>query len=142
MLERLKSVPIAARVLGFSGLIPFVGLSLLTLAGTAWAPGALLGYGLAILAFMGGIHWGLAMADGANDLARLGASVVWALLGWLGYLVGGPFGLLLLALGFAALLVYDLTQVRLGKAPPWYPGLRWPLTVVVVACLVLAAVVT
>ncbi|MCB1883350.1 MAG: DUF3429 domain-containing protein [Geminicoccaceae bacterium] len=131
------TVPLAARLLGFAGLIPFVGLAGLALFGSLWALSALISYALAILAFMGGIHWGLAMAEGESSLARLGSSVVWPLIGWFAFFVGHPFNLLLLAAAFAALLAYDLREVRLKEAPSWYPALRWPLTGVVVVCLVL-----
>ncbi len=138
-------IPRAAALLGFSGALPFAALSLASLV-PGW-PGALalqalLGYGVAILAFLGGVHWGLGIGQGEPTLARLGASVLPSLVAWLAHVLGGPLGLLVLAAAFAALLAYDLAQTRRGAAPAWYPRLRWPLTAIVLACLLLAALAT
>lgn len=136
-------IPTAAAVLGFAGAIPFAALALASFStgdlGT-FALDALWGYGLAILSFLGGVHWGAAMIQAEPTLARLGASVVPTLAGWVAYLVGGTVGLWLLALAFAGLLAYDLGRVRAGAAPVWYPRLRWPLTLIVATSLLLASI--
>lgn len=137
-----KDVPPAAFLLGFAGAIPFVGLALLSLAGGTlglWANAALLAYAAVILSFMGGVHWGWAMAADEPSLERLGLSVLPTLLGWGGFLWGGSGGFLVLALGFAALLWLDLRAIAEGRAADWYKSLRWPLTVIVVVSLLLAA---
>jgi hypothetical protein len=143
MLDALRrDVPPAAFLLGFLGAVPFVGLALLTLQGGGpggWAAAALLAYGAVILAFMGGVHWGWAMAADEPSLERLGLAVLPALVGWAGYLLGGAPGLVVLALGFLGLLRLDLEAVAAGRVAPWYPQLRWPLTVIVVASLALGA---
>ena len=134
-------VPVAAERLGLVGLLPFVAGALLVVAGGAWrdwAETALLGYGAVILSFMGGVHWGMAIAAPACSPVRLAWSVVWALIGWAGLLAGGDLGLLLLAAGFVGLFAYDRQATGRHEAPGWYPALRRPLTAVVVACLVVA----
>lgn len=134
-------VPIAAERLGLAGLLPFIAATLIVVAGgpwRAWAETALLGYGAVILSFMGGVHWGMAIAVPGVSATRLAWSVVWALIGWVGLLAGGDLGLLLVAAGFVGLFAYDRRATRRDEAPPWYPALRRPLTAVVVACLVLA----
>lgn len=150
MLDALRQdVPMPAFLLGFSGAVPFLGLALLAvLAGPfgsatvqAWALVALLAYGGIILSFMGGVHWGWAMAAEEPSLERLGLSVVPALLGWGGFLLGGTVGFLVIAAGFAALLWLDLRAIAEGRVAAWYRRLRWPLTVVVVSCLVVASLV-
>ncbi len=143
-------VPTAAAWLGGAGALPFIAGVALYIAGepllAAWGVAALRAYGAVILSFMAGIHWGLAMADsgtGAGQGAswgRLGLSVTPALIGWLALLVPRGPGLVLLAVTFTALLAIDLVAVRRGMAPAWYPRLRWPLTCIVVACLLLAAI--
>lgn len=138
----IEKVPQAPFLLGVAGALPFVFGTVLTLLGgqtAGWGETALLGYGAVILSFMGGIHWGIAMAQRMNTMPRLGASVVPALVGWLALLIGGSPGLVLLAAAFAAVLAYDLQASRFGATPDWYPTLRWPLTIVVVLCLVLAS---
>jgi hypothetical protein len=41
---------------------------------------------------------------------------------------------------FAGLCVFDSRMAAAGKAPGWYPGLRMPLTAVVIVSLVLAQI--
>ncbi len=134
------SIPIAARWLGFAGLLPFLGAAvaaLVTEGGpNAFAVRALLAYGAVILSFLGGVRWGFAITTGEPERlpARLAFSVVPSLAGWVALLLPAVFGLLLLALCFALMLLADL---RPGLAPAWYIRLRLPLSVGAVACLLL-----
>ena len=131
-------------LLGYAGLLPFIGGALgVWLTPLAWRPtvlSALLDYAAIILAFMGAIHWGLAMRAERKDtlaLTQLGLSVLPAGLGWLAIVDIIPAGLAvaLLLFGFVALYLADLRAVRLELAPRWYPALRKPLTLGVVLCL-------
>jgi hypothetical protein len=146
MIDRLllPNVPAPAAFLGLAGVLPFaaaaLGSSLLGGEPGAFARMALLGYGAVILSFLGGIHWGLAIAAGRPGLRELGVGVLPSLVGWAGLLVGGAAGLLLLALGFAGVLLVDFRLTRDGVAPPWFARLRSVLTGAVCACLLLAAV--
>ena len=141
--------PAPAAWLGGLGAIPFVGLAaaLVVPVGVSreLVVPALVGYGAVILSFMGAIHWGLAIAPGTPDgdaglSSRLVGSVVPPLIGWAALLVPPVLGLLVLAAAFAALLAVDIRATRRGLAPAWYPKLRVPLTLVVVAALLFAAV--
>ena len=142
-------VPSAAKWLGALGAIPFV---LLALAGPIIEASfherihfGLATYGAVILSFLGGIHWGLAIADSGSvqsngaTFARLGISVVPSIVGWGALLLSRPIGLLVLAAAFLGLLLFDLHASRKTQTPAWYPKLRWPLTVVVAASLTFAA---
>ncbi|MCS6778226.1 MAG: DUF3429 domain-containing protein [Geminicoccaceae bacterium] len=140
-LVRRSGVPEPAALLGAAGLLPFLAGAIWSFApgeSGAWARGALAAYAAVILSFMGGVHWGLAMTASRPSFVRYGASVVPALLGWLALLLDERSGFVVLAASFASLLAYDLGAVRSGEAPAWYPTLRWPLTVAVCTCLVLA----
>ena len=142
-------MPTAAKWLGALGAIPFVILSgsghLHDGPSQEQATFALVAYGAVILSFLGGIHWGLAIAGFGPDgeegkiSGRLVVSVVPSLIGWGALLIPAAAGLLVLAAGFAAMLLVDLAATRQTKAPAWYPMLRWPLTLVAVAALALAA---
>ena len=138
---KLSDVPRPALHLGFAGLIPFVAASLgVWIAGYPQNLIALdiqLAYGAVILSFMGAVHWGLAMAGGeaAVSYRRLSWSVAPALVGWLALLLNPVYGLLLMALGFAAVYFGDLRSITAGNAPAWYKALRKPLTVIVIAAL-------
>jgi len=82
----LRKVPPAAMWLGFGGLVPFLGLGLLSFGESMRdvAVTGLIGYGVVILSFMGGCRWGFAAAglgEGASP-ASLGLSVLPALYAW------------------------------------------------------------
>ena len=139
--------PRLALLLGYAGLVPFVSAALaIWVVPEGWRPlvlAALLDYAAVILAFMGAIHWGLAMrAQDAEEPAQLqlGFSVVPPLLGWLAISGGMPssLALALCLIAFAGLYGADLRAVKLGLAPQWYPRLRRPLTIVVCLSLLLA----
>lgn len=135
-------VPTAAALLGGAGAIPFVGLALASfLPGMLglYAVGAVFAYGVAILSFLGGVHWGVAVTQGEPSFARFGAGVVPSLVAWAAFLVGGRVGMWLLAAGLAAMLAYDLRETRAGTLPGWYPRLRWPLTLAAAGSLLLAS---
>jgi hypothetical protein len=146
-------VPLSAAWLGGLGALPFIVLAgaLPFLAGgpRRLAAGALVGYGATILSFLGGIHWGLAIAPAPQGdtrrkrlSARLILSVLPSLAAWAALLVADTTGLLVLALAVAAMLWVDIRATRAGEAPPWYPTLRVPLTCIVVAALLLGAVLS
>lgn len=139
--------PKLALLLGYAGLVPFVTGALgIWVTPEGWRVlvlSALLDYAAVILAFMGAIHWGLAMrAEHAGEPAQiqLGLSVVPPLLGWLAISGGMPVSLALpmCLLAFIGLYVADMRAVKFGLAPKWYPSLRRPLTLVVCVSLLLA----
>lgn len=143
-------IPASALVLGLAGLIPFIlcaAASLLTeglLQAQAWY--ALTAYGAVILSFLGGVHWGLAIKTEAAPkpaalTPRLIISVIPSLIGWTALLMPTVPGLIALALGFAAMLWTDLRATRDGLAPQWYSRLRWPLSIIVVLCLLIGSAI-
>lgn len=140
-----RDIPRPALVLGWAGVIPFAALTAALLAriDLPLAPvPALVGYGCAILSFMGGAQWGLAVRspdDADARLAPYAICVLPALLAWCALFLPWRAGLLGLALGFVGLLSYDLWTVRHGRAPPWYGRLRLQLTSAVVLLLAAAA---
>ncbi|MCQ4347129.1 DUF3429 domain-containing protein [Pseudomonas stutzeri] len=139
--------PHLAWLLGLAGLIPFLSGALgIWVTPVGWRPfvlEALLDYAAVILAFMGAIHWGLAMRaeeDSLNAQMQLGLSVIPPLVGWAAVSFGLPVALAipLFILAFVALYLADLRAVRLGLAPIWYRPLRKPLTIAVCLSLLVA----
>ena len=155
----MRSLPLLAILLGLAGLIPFAALSFGAVALDAeWAPRSLLAlsaYGAVILAFLGGVHWGLALAAGpplttsvqsvATQRARFALGVVPSLIGWAGLLVsfiGLPMiGLVVLVAGFIAVTVVEARATKAGLVPGSYMALRWVLSVGVILCLVSVLIV-
>ncbi len=142
-----EKTPVPFFVLGAAGLLPFVGG-----AAAMWAlPGDfhphvrqwMLGYAMVILAFVGALHWGVAMQTRQAATGRVwtaaGWSVLPALVAWLALALDGPTALRVLAGMFALDYAMDRWLARNFTVPPWYLRLRGGLTAVVVASLVLAS---
>ena len=144
------TVPTAAKWLGGLGALPFAALAAAGLVVDGSAREvlslALALYGAVILSFLGGIHWGLAMAGSGQakpdsvSAHRLCFSVVPSLVGWGAFFLPTPFELPVLAAAFVGMLLFDLKACQKREAPPWYPRLRVPLTIVVAASLLLGTV--
>ena len=137
--------PKLAFALGLAGLVPFVSGALgLWVTPEAWRERVLeelLSYAAITLAFLGAIHWGLAMrAEENSDKAPvlLGLSVIPPLLGWFALALPNDLGLPVILLAFAALYFADLWAVDHGVAPVWYPALRSPLSITAVCSLLIA----
>lgn len=123
-------------ILGYAGLVPFIGLTFLqlwpqliavTLPFTAFQS-----YSQIILAFMAGVLWPV-------FYQRSGPSVpVWvvsiALVGWFSSLLLPQHQLLVLAAAFVAVRLIELRQGSLLNYSPAYHRLRNQLTTVVVIC--------
>lgn len=135
MTERQSTeVPRAAVLLGGAGLIPFVGLAVCTWAYPMGGEAGriLTAYGVVILSFMGGCRWGLAAAGMGQgpSTGMLAISVVPALWAWAAWFLLPETGVqIALAVGLIALLAADIALTREGGAPPWWPRLRWPLSI-------------
>lgn len=115
-----------------AGLLPFFGAAGGALAGEPAALPALLAYGAIILAFLGAVHWGLALrataAEAAATPARLTLGVVPSLLGWVALLLPAAPGLVLLAASLLATAAAETIATRRGLLPASYLRLRWTLT--------------
>ena len=139
------TVPAIPALLGYAGLLPFVGLSVgLWIVPEAYEQvlhAALLGYASIILAFMGAVHWGLAMQDSGPIAGRQFVwSVMPALIAWFASVFSPMTRYSVLTVAFAALCLLDGRMIKLGKAPAWYLKLRAPLTAVVVLSLITAQI--
>ena len=139
-------LPRPARLLGPAGLIPFAGLALLAALWPEWRPillVALRAYGATIAAFLGAVHWGLALrpAPGEEGAAwgRLGLGVVPALLAWVALLVSLRAGLVILAAVLLAVAAAESLAARHGLVPAAYLRLRWLLSLGAGACLLAGA---
>ena len=134
----LRPVPLVPKILGLSGLIPFVSTTAVSVLMPQYAAHALSiesTYGCCILSFMGAIHWTLAMQQ--DRASAYVISVLPSLLAF--FSTFGPIetALGVQGLGFAALLGYD--ALRRKSLPPWYLSLRVWLTGVVCTCLAASA---
>lgn len=126
-----KRFELTANRLAWAGLIPFIATVVLG-AFNLWTGlllQAFLVYSAVILSFLGGIHWGLAMAgqlerpEGKLVLCMAPALAAWVVVAFVPELIALP----VLAACYLLWLNYDLTQVT----APWYERMRRPITFVV-----------
>ena len=145
-----EPLPRAATILGYCGFVPFAGLAAAVVVAPepmdARAAFALLAYAATILSFLGGVHWGLAIAASTLTTSQrtfhLALSVAPQLLGWSALLAPLPYGFALTAIGLLSVLVIDARAARKDFAPRWFMALSWPLSSAAATALLIAAVAT
>jgi hypothetical protein len=140
-------IPAPYALPGAAGLLPFVAGA----AGAWLVPSPdlgivsywLAGYAAVILAFVGALHWGVAMMDAAAPRGDQWLASLWsvtpALVGWAALQLPASIGLAVMAATFALQYAMDRRLARRHVVPPWFLPLRLRLTVVAVACLGVAA---
>lgn len=134
-------------ILTYAGTAPFVLSALALWSGVAiaqlTASIVMPSYGLLILSFVAGTHWGyVAREEEASKvtLALLVSSNVAALLAWGFYLLLSKALMLpLLALLFCALLLIDYCLKRKELVSDGYYRMRRNVTLIVCLCLIVAA---
>ncbi len=139
------ALPSWTAALGYGGWLPFAALTL-----ALWvAPDpalqrtllrALLAYGAVILAFLGAVHWGLALARRVpNPSLVLALGVVPALVGAASLaLAPGETALVVQMIGFGAVWLYEHRVLGEAVLPRAYLDLRRVLTVGVLTILLIA----
>ena len=124
--------------LGYLGLIPFVFgavTALLSQELVSLAFQAFILYSLAILSFMGGVHWGLALITGTRQSTRLLISVVPVVVAWICLIaLPAPLTLAVLGGGFIAQWFIDRPILAELPIPSWYLEMRPRLAYVVAGC--------
>ena len=124
--------------LGYLGLIPFVFgavMALLSQELVSLAFQAFILYSLAILSFMGGVHWGLALITGTRQSTRLLISVVPVVAAWICLIaLPAPLTLAVLGGGFIAQWFIDRPILAELPIPSWYLEMRPRLAYVVAGC--------
>ena len=145
---RDTSMPKPAAILGGLGLLPFIALSIQVATGLPLGPRmtgpalyALTIYGAVILSFLGGIQWGLAVAnaDRSDAWRRFAFSALPSFAAFAALWFGGRIGLITLATALGVWGLYEIWSTGLGEAPAWYGKLRAALTVFSVAAVGAAA---
>ncbi len=146
------SIPKTPLLLGIGGLLPFAGLSL-ALVGGFTLPlfedadsmrVALVGYGVVILSFLGGVRWGLAITETASGNAKANRdyiiAVIPALIGWFAWFQVSPADLWWLAAAHVVLGLFDYGLACRIIVPEWHGRMRLALAGAAALCLALVAV--
>ncbi|GAC1412714.1 MAG: hypothetical protein NVSMB6_14620 [Burkholderiaceae bacterium] len=150
-MKRHFAIRRAVHVLGFAGLIPFIVLAaacwLIRADLQSFVIAAQLSYAVAILSFLGGIHWGAALLCGELSVNHGRIGLLWGVMPSLVSVAALQFpSMFALTLLIAAFLTVYLVDKRLYpwyRMPDWLPALRFRLTCVVAVTLglTLAAVI-
>jgi hypothetical protein len=136
LLTLLGLVPMIVFAFGAVGHIPETAERMLV---------SLIDYAALILAFAGGVHWGLALLpQAARRSLRFGAGMLPMVLGWVALMLGqfvAPS--VALAVLIPAYLATILTEHRAAKGmlvPTGYVWLRWVVSVVAVVAMVMVLI--
>jgi len=135
--EQVRAEDMGTR-LGYLGLIPFVAgavTALLSEELLSLAFQAFILYSLAILSFMGGVHWGLALIIGTRQSTRLLISVVPVIVAWI-CLIALPAPLTVAVLGGCFIAQWFIDRPILAELPipSWYLEMRPRLAYAVAGC--------
>jgi glutaredoxin-related protein len=137
--------PTAGRWLGYAGLIPFVAALLgVALGGEArqvYFANQFIAYGAVILAFVGAVHWGVALGSGRMRVMRMSISILPALLAWAALLLPVVTAAWVLLAGFIAVHAWEAGPPVASTLPAWYRHVRTHLTLAVGALLLLFVLV-
>jgi len=126
--------------LGFAALAPFVLLTLLCwIVHPDWLGYFIRGqlyYGLAILSFLGGLHWGVIMKGDHGNHEETRKALIWGvtptLLGWASMINMG-LGFVMQVVGFALAYRFDKQRYQQQNLPDWFLHLRLQMTRVVIS---------
>ncbi|MCC7120993.1 MAG: DUF3429 domain-containing protein [Gammaproteobacteria bacterium] len=146
----VNPVPSTAGWLGYLGLLPFVVQTLAVVFGPqgedSLAHHAAFGvasYGAVVLSFLGGITWGLTVANptlvNVQRSRELIYSMLPALAAWAAILLPTAFTLWFCAIGFSVTFAHDVRTARLHALPAWFLRLRLHLSVGAFVCIVTTA---
>ena len=135
--EQVRAENMGTR-LGYLGLIPFLAgavTALLSEELVSLALQAFILYSLAILSFMGGVHWGLALIIGTRQSTRLLISVVPVIVAWI-CMIALPATLTLAVLGGGFIAQWFIDRPILAELPipSWYLEMRPRLAYAVAGC--------
>lgn len=134
-----------ARILGIAGILPFLLMTIATwiapLANQAQIVRNQIGYGIAVLSFLGGIHWGGALAGSVLSVTQTKKALAWGVIpsfiAFTALPVDTGFAFAVLTIGFAASYQIDKHLYQWYKMPDWMLRLRFKLTCITVAALLL-----
>ncbi len=134
-----------AHILGIGALVPFVLLSLACwVVHPGWLDDTIRGqltYGIAILSFIGGIHWGAALLTGDMSAKQTKKVLLWgvapAIMAWVAVLIDAGFGFAMSMVCFIGSYLYDKRMYPKYHLPDWLLQLRYRLTWVVVGAQLL-----
>lgn len=111
MVSAADEIPLWARQLGYAGMLPFVGgavlVHLVWPEAHPYAVLALAAYASTIVAFLGGVHWGVAFTQAHPDPKLFAWGVVPSLVAWVAIVMPPSAGLVVLGVMLIACYAVD-----------------------------------
>jgi hypothetical protein len=106
---------------------------------------SLIDYAALILAFSGGVHWGLGLVpEAARPALRFGAGVLPLVVAWVGLVlsqfVAPSVALLVLIVGYLATVLTEHRAAQRLLVPSRYVWMRWGFSVVAMVMMVMVLV--
>lgn len=106
---------------------------------------SLIDYASLILAFAGGVHWGLGLApDAARPALRFGAGTLPLIVAWVALvvaqMVAPTVALVVLIIGYLATVLTEHRAAQRLLVPPRYVWMRWAYSFVAVVMMVMVIV--
>ncbi len=134
--EATHSARRSIQMISVIGTLPFVGLTLaIILFGarsglTLPLTDALKIYATLVLSFLGGIRWGLVLAEhnSRNSRRTIVAALIAPGIGWASVFLSGPIGFAFLIVAFAGQGAWDNFAAHNGRLPRWFAKSRMILT--------------
>jgi hypothetical protein len=142
-------MPAIAILLSLVGLVPFVVFGFGAVGHIPETAErmlvALIDYSALILAFAGGVHWGLALVPAAaRPGVRFGAGVLPLIVAWTGLvvaqMVSPSVALSVLVLGYVATVLTEHRAARRLLVPSGYVWMRWGVSAVAVVMMVMVLI--
>jgi hypothetical protein len=134
-------MPLIALPLGLVGLVPLIFLAFGAVGPTEESAVrmvvSLVDYAALVLAFVGGMHWGMSLhPDTQRPSLRMGVAVLPLIVAWialvLGQFVAPSVALMLLITGYLATILTEQRAAAGLLFPPRYMAVRWVFSVVAV----------
>lgn len=129
-----------------TAIAPIFSLEVIPVIGDIYRAGAL--YGLIIVSFMAGIHWGIcitsnSLVNSSQSATLMTASNAYTVLPWLCYLFFGPNSVFYasLIIAFSLIFVADRSLFKQGVINEHYYRTRKLVTIAVLVCLGLSFVI-
>lgn len=149
MTDRRYRMPFALPLFSLLGLVPLIYFAIGAVGHIPETAErmlvSLIDYAALILAFAGGVHWGLALTpDTVRPSTRFAAGVLPLVVAWVGLVASQMFSptvaLVVLIAGYLATVLAEHRAAGRLLVPPGYVWLRWGFSVVAIVMMVAVVV--
>ena len=145
MQTNLSTPTLTARAIGYAGLIPFIGLSAMSVLWRDIHRSAilfsLLAYGSTIISFLGAVHWGLAMREEKPDRIAIIWGVIPSLVAWGSLIVDTSLGLAMQFISLWICYLVDFKRYPQFGMSGWL-SMRLALTAIAGICLAVPVLIS